>query len=187
MIFKSTVGKFFLMVSIVGVSLTASAQTQPAERALLPQRGSGEYWLLVDEFADSAVHVAYAKRFMRVHEGSLTDALCQRYSRILLAYAGHLAAVKQAGVSTQSEFWNDVRAYSISMIGPPGAPIPGRETSKYWVTTGSAAEDRDLRRIVSLEIDQARSQMIRTAGRSPSAINSNCRPAPQELTAQAEQ
>jgi hypothetical protein len=186
MIFKSTVGKFFLMVSIVGASVLAGAQAQAAERASPPQRASEKYWLLVDEFADGAVHVAYAKRFVQLHEVSMTDGQCQRYSHILVAYAGQLAAVTRAGVSAKREFWNDVRAYSISIIGTPGVSIPGRETSKYWVTTGSEAEDRDLRQLVSLEIDEARSQSIRPAGYSPSAIDPNCRIASQELTRQAE-
>jgi hypothetical protein len=187
MSFKSTVGTFFLMLSIVGASVIgSSAQTQSVERPSLPKRGSENYRLMMDEFADSAVHVAYAKRFVQVHEGSLTGRQCQQYSHILAAYAGQMATVTRAGVSPQSEFWNDVRAYSIGMIGAPGVVIPGRKTSEYWVTTGSESEDRELRRIVSLEIDEARSQLIRTAGYSPSAIDGNCRTAPQELTTQAE-
>jgi hypothetical protein len=184
MMFNSNVAKFFLMVLIVAV--TASAQMQEAERASLPERGSENYRLLVDEVADGAVHVAYAKRFVQVHEGSLTGRQCQQYSHILVAYAAQLAVVRRAGVSPQSKFWNDVRAYSISTIGAPGVPIPGRETSKYWVATGSEAQDRELRRTVYLEIDEARSQLIRTAGYSPSAIEPNCRTASQELTTQAE-
>jgi hypothetical protein len=186
MIFKSTVGKFLLLVWIVGASVIANAQTQAAERAALPKRGSERYWLMVDDFADSAVHVAYAKRFVQVHERSLTNQQCQQYSHIAVDFADSFAAVRRAGVSAQREFWNDVRAYSITLIGPPGVPIAGRETTKYWVTTGSESEDRELRRSVSLEIDEARSQLIRTAGYSPSAIDGNCRTAPQELTTQAE-
>jgi hypothetical protein len=184
MIFKSTVGKFFLMMSIVGASIIASVQTQAAQPSL--QRGAEQYWLLVDEFADSAVHVAYAKRFIQSHEGPLTNRQCQQYSHVAVDYAGQLAAVRRTGVSAQSEFWNDVRAYSISIIGTPGVSIPGRKTSKYWVTTGSEAQDRDLRQLVSLEIDEARSQLIRTSGYPPSAVDSNCRTASQELTRQAE-
>ena len=63
-------------------------------------------------------------------------------------------------MSAQSSFWNDARLYSISMIGAPGVPIPAHRTSKYSVTTGSEAEDRELRRMVSLEIDESRSQLV---------------------------
>lgn len=186
MIFKRMVGRFLKILLILSASVIAGAQTRVAERASLPQRGSEKYWLVVDEFADGAVHFAYAKRFVQVHEGSLTDRQYQQYSRIAVDYADQLAAVGQARVSAQSEFWNDVRAYSISMIGAPGVPIPGRRTSKYWVTTGSEAEDGELRRIVSLEIDAASSQLIRTGEYSPSALKPDCRTAPQELTAKAE-
>ena len=48
----------------------------------------------------------------------------------------------------ESEFWNDVSMYSISMIGAPGVPIPVHRTSSHSVTTGSEAEDRELRRVV---------------------------------------
>ena len=78
-------------------------------------------------------------------------------------------------MSAQSGFWNDVREYSISMIGPPGVPIPVHRTSNYWVTTGSEAEDRELRRIVSLEIDEASSQLDPTVEYLPSALNAECR------------
>jgi hypothetical protein len=186
MIFKPMFGRFLKMFLILGASVMAGAQTQAAERASLPQRGNEKYWLVVDEFADRAVHFAYAKRFVQVHEGSLTDRQCQQYSRIAADYADQLAALRQAGVSAQTEFWNDVRAYSISMIGAPGVPIPGRRTSKNWVTTGSEAEDHELRRIVPLEIDEASSQLIRTGRYSPSALKPDCRTAPQELTAKAE-
>jgi len=71
-----------------------------------------------------------------------------------------VAAAKQAGMSDQNGFWDDVRDYSIRMIGPPGVPIPVHRASNHWVTTGSEAEDRDLRRIVSLEIDEASSQLV---------------------------
>jgi hypothetical protein len=180
------VGRSLKMLLILAASVVACAQTQAAERASLPQRGSEKYWLVVDEFADGTVHFAYAKRFLQVHEGSLTDRQCQQYSRIAVDYADQLAAVIQAGVSAQSEFWNDVRAYSISMIGAPGVPIPGRRTGKYWVTTGSEAQDRELRRIVALEIDESSSQLIRTGGYSPSAVRPDCRTAPQRLTTKAE-
>ncbi len=174
------------MLLILGASVIAGAQTQPAERESLPPRGSEKYWLLVDEFADHAVHFAYAKRFVQLHEGSLTDRQCQQYSRIAVDYADQLAAVKQAGVSTQSGFWNDVHVYSIGMIGAPGVPIPVHRTSKYWVTTGSEAEDSELRRIVPLEIDEASSQLIQRNGNSPSVLTPDCRTAAQEPTAKAQ-
>ncbi len=175
MIFKSMVGRFLKTLLILGASAIAGAQTQAAERASLPQRGSEQYWLVVDDFADRAIHFAYAKRFVQLHEGSLTDRQCQQYSRIAVDYADQLATVRQAGASAQSEFWKDVRVYSISMIGAPGVPIPVHRTSKYWVTTGSEADDSELRRIVPLEIDEASSQLIRTGGYSPSALTPDCR------------
>src|SRR5262249_41892445 len=125
MIFKSRVGTFLQMLLIVAASVIAGAQTQPGERALLPQRGSEKYWLVVYEFADRVVNFAQARRFAQVHEASLTDRQCQQYSRIEAMYAEQLAAVRRAGLSAQSEFWNDVRAHSISMIGAPGVRIPG--------------------------------------------------------------
>lgn len=185
MIFKSMVDRFLRVLLILGASVLAGGQTQPGERALLPQPGSEKYWLLVDEFADHAIHFAYAQRFVQFHEGSLTKRQCQQYARIADDYVDQLAAVKQAGVSAQSSFWNDVRLYSISMIGAPGVPIPAHRTSKYSVTTGSKAEDRELRRMVSLEIDESRSQLVWTAGYSPSALRPACRTPPQDLTAQA--
>jgi hypothetical protein len=182
MIFKSMVGRFLKMFLILGASVMAGAQTQAAERTSLPQGGSEKYWLLLDEFADRAIHFAYAKRFVQLHEGSLTDRQCQQYSRMAVDYSDQSAAVKQAGVSAQTEFWNDVRAYSISMVGAPGVPIPIHRTSKYWVTTGSEAEDRELRRMASLVIDEASSHLIRTGEYSPSTLKPNCRTALQELT-----
>lgn len=167
------------MLLIIGASVIAGAQTQATEGGLLPQRGSDKYWLVVDEFADRAIHFAYAKRFVQLHEQSLTDGQCQQYSRIAADYADQLAAVKQTGMSAESGFWNDVREYSISMIGPPGVPIPVHRTSNYWVTTGSKAEDRDLRGIVLLEIDEASSQVV-------SAANPQCRDAGQESTEKAQ-
>ena len=50
------------------------------------------------------------------------------------------------------------------------APIPVHRTSNYRVTTGSEAEDRNLRRIVSLEIDPASTHLV-------SASNLECRAA----------
>ena len=185
MISKSMVARFLKILLVLGASVIAGAQTHAAERASLPQRGSKKYWVVVNEFADGAVHFAYAKRFIQVHEESLTEREYKQYSRIAVDYGDQLAATRQAGVSAESEFWNDVRAYSISMIGARGVPIPGRRTSKYWVTTGSEAEDRELRRMVSLEIDEARSQLIRTGKCLPSALNPHCRTAPPELTADA--
>ena len=184
MTFKSIVGSSLMMLLILSAPVIAGAQTQSAERASVRQRGSEKYWL-VGEFADSVVHFAYAKRFVQVHEGFLTDRQCQQYSRIAVDYANQLASVREDGVSAQIEFWNDVRAYSISMIGAPGVPIPGR-TSKHWVTTGSEADDRELRRMVSLEIDEISSQLIRTVRYSPLALKPECRTALQEFTAKAQ-
>ena len=56
------------------------------------------------------------------------------------------------------------------MIGPQGVPTPVHRTSNYRVTTGSEAEDRDLRRIGSLEIDHASTHLV-------SASNLECRDA----------
>jgi hypothetical protein len=187
MIPKSMVGRLLTMSLILGGSVIAVAQTQAAERESFPQRGSEKYWLVVDEFADRTVHFAYAKRFLEVYGGPLTPRQCQQYSRIAVDYADQLATVKQARVSGQTGFWNDVRSYSISMIGPPGVPIPLHRTSNYWVTTGSEAEDRDLRRIVSVEIDEASSQLVPTTEYSPSGLNPECRNAGQEPTAKAQQ
>jgi hypothetical protein len=126
--------------------------------------------MLVYEFADRAVHFAHAKRFAQLHERSLTDRQCQQYSLIAADYVDQLVAVKEVGMPAQSAFWNDVREYSIRMIGPPGVPIPVHRTSNYWVTTDSEAEDHDLRRIVSLEIDEASSQLLPTGQYSPLAL-----------------
>jgi len=166
------VGILFKVLLIVAPSVIPGAQTLATEGQSLPQRGSDKYWLAVDEFADRAVHFAYAKRFVQLHEGSLTAGQCQQYSRIAIDYRNELAA-KQAGMSAQSGFWNDVRAHSIRMIGAPGAPI--HRTTKYWVTTGSDAEDRELRQIVSLEIDEASSQLIPAGEYSPSTLKPDCR------------
>jgi len=68
------------MLLILGRAMIAGAQTQAAERQPLPMRGSEKYWLDVDEFADRAVHFAYAKRFVQLHERSLTNRQCQQYS-----------------------------------------------------------------------------------------------------------
>ena len=125
---------------------------------------------MVDKFADAAVHFAYAKRFVEVHKESLTDRQCQQYSRISADYADELAGFRKAGVAAQGEFWNEVRAYSIAMIGAPGVPIPVHRPSNYWVTTGSEAEDIELRRILGLEIDEAHSQLIRRGGYSRSVL-----------------
>lgn len=184
--FKSVFHKFLLILSILGVSVIAGAQTQATEGAALPRRGSEKYWLVVDEFADLAIHFAYAKRFVQLHEGSLTGRQCQQYSRIAVDYGDQLASVIRAGVSAESGFWNDVRVYSISMIGAAGVPIPVHRTSNYWGTTGSEAEDRELRRIVSLEIDEATSHLLPTSGHSPSALKPDCRTAAQQSTALAQ-
>jgi hypothetical protein len=184
--FKSVFPTFLMILSTLGGSVMAGAQTQVTEGASFPQRGSEKYWLVVDEFADVAIHFAYAKRFAQLHERSLTGRQCQQYSRIALDYGDQLALVKRAGVSAESEFWNDVRVYSISMIAPPGAPIPGHRTGNYWVTTGSEAGDRELRRLVSLEIDDVSSQLTLTGGYSSSTLNTGCLPADQEPTIKAQ-
>ena len=181
MIFKSVFPKFVMSLSILGVSVVAGAQAKKPEGATLPPRGSDKYWLVVDEFADHAVHFAYAKRFVQLHERSLTDRQCRQYSRIAAGYATQLAEVNQAGMRAESGFWKDMHEYSIGMIGPPGVPIPVHRNSNYWVTTGSEAEDRELRRIVSLEIDEAS-----TGEYSPLALNPQCRTAGQEPTAKAQ-
>ena len=117
---KPVFPKFLMILSILGVSVIAGAQTQATKGASLPQRGSEKYWLVVDEFADGAIHVAYAKRFVQLHERSLTGLQCQQYSRIALDFGDQLAAARRAGVSAENEFWNDVRMCSISMIGASG-------------------------------------------------------------------
>jgi hypothetical protein len=71
-------------------------------------------------------------------------------------------------------------------IGPPVVPIPVRRTSSYRVTTGSVAEDSELRRIVSLEIDEATSQLLPTSGDSASVLKPDCRTAAQQPTAVAQ-
>lgn len=177
---------FVTVLLIVAPSAMAGAQTPAAGRPSLPHPGSEKYWLVVDAFADRVVHFAYAKRFVQLHEGSLTARQCQQYSMMAVNYGDALAAAKQEGVSAQNEFWNDVRAYSVSMIGAPGVPIPIHRTSKYWVTTGSRAEDRELQRLVSLEIDSASSQLILTGGNSPLALEIDCLPAGHEQTVKAQ-
>src|ERR1700755_2691305 len=112
MIFKSMVGRFLEMVLIVAASVSAGAQTQGTERLSFPQPGSENYWLLVDDFANSAVDFAYVQRFAQVREGSLAERQCQQYSRIAVDYANRLTELRKAGVSQESEFWNDVRLYS---------------------------------------------------------------------------
>jgi hypothetical protein len=174
MIFKSIVGRLLAMWLILGASLIAGAQTQAAERASLPQRGSEHYWTAIDELADTAVQFAYMKRFVQLHEGSLSEPQCRQYSRIAVNYAEQLAAVTQGGLSAESEFWNDARAYSINMIGRPGVPIPAGRSSKYWVTTGSEAGDRELRQVVSFEIEEGSSHLIRTGIQFPSVLQLNC-------------
>jgi hypothetical protein len=183
---KSVVGTFLKVLLIFAPSVVAGAQTSATKGPSLPPQGSEKYWLAVDGFADHAIHFAYAKRFLQLHERSLTDRQCQQYSRIAADYADQLAAVKQTGMSSENGFWNDVRAYSIGMIGPPGVPIPVHRTSNYWVTTGSEAEDRELRRIVSLEIDEASSQLVPTGESSPLDLNPECRSAGQAETAKAQ-
>ena|SRR5215470_3887483 len=183
---ESMVGTSCQLLLIFALAVIAGAQTPATEGPSLSSRGSEKYWLVVDEFADRAVHAAYAQRFVQLHEGSLTARQCQQYSMIAFDYRDELAAAKQAGVSAQSEFWNDVRAYAISMMGAPGVPIPIHRTSKYLVTTGSEAEDRELRRLVLLEIDNASSQLMLTGGYSSSPLKTGCLPAVQDPTIKAQ-
>jgi hypothetical protein len=178
--------KFLVILSILGVSVVAGAQTLATKGASLPPRGSEKYWLVVDEFADGAIHFAYAKRFVQLHERSLSGLQCQQYSQIALDFADQLAAVRRAGVSAENEFWDDVRVFSNSMIGTPGAPNPVHRSTNYWVTTGAEAEDRELRRLVSLEIDDVSSQMTLTDGYSSLALKPGCLPADPEPTIKAE-
>jgi hypothetical protein len=67
MILKSMFGRSLRVLLILGAPVIAGAQTPAAEGQSLPQRGSEKYWLLVDQFADHAVHFAYAKRFVHLH------------------------------------------------------------------------------------------------------------------------
>ena len=184
MIFKSMVSSFLTMLIILCAPVLAGAQTQGMEGPSVPQRSRENYWLMVNEFADGAVNFAYAKHFVQVHEGFLTDRQCQQYARVTVDYTQQLSTARQAGVSARSKFWSDVRAYSISMIGASGVPIPGRRGSKYSMTTGSTAKDREMRRIVLHEIDETRSQFI--PGYSLSVLKPDCRPTAQELTAKVE-
>lgn len=79
-------------------------------------------------------------------------------------------AFTQFGVSGESAVWKDIRVHSISMIGLPGVPIPLHRTTNYRVTTGSEAKDRELRRMVSLEINEATSPLVPIDEDSPSAL-----------------
>ena len=176
---KSMVGKLLTISLILGASVISGAQTRPTKRTSFPQGGSEEYWLVVDEFANRAVQFAYAKRFAQLHELSFTDRQCEQYSRIAADYEHDLSTVRRTEPSTETGFWNDVRAHSINMIGAPGVPIPVRRTSKYWMTTGSDAEDRELRRLVSLEIDEASSQMIQNGGLAPKGLAPECPATPE--------
>ena len=65
--FKSVFPTFLMILSTLGGSVMAGAQTQVTEGASLPQRGNEKYWLVIDEFADVAIHFAYAKRFAQLH------------------------------------------------------------------------------------------------------------------------
>jgi hypothetical protein len=177
--------RFWKILLVLGASTVGCAQSQAPAQPSLPRPGSEKYWLVVDEFADRAVHLAYAKRFVQLHE-PLTNRQCQQYSRIVVDYAHQLAIVKQAGVSPHNGFWNDVRMHSISMIGPPGIPIPFHRTSKYWMTTGSDTGDRDLRRIVLVEIDEASSQLTRRDGNLALLATLGCRTAVQEPNLRAQ-
>jgi hypothetical protein len=73
------------------------------------------------------------------------------------------------------------------MIGSPGVPIPVHRPRKYWVTTGSEAEERELRRIVFLEIDEAGSHVIPRGGLSPVGLAPVCPVPAGESTADAQQ
>lgn len=157
---KSMVGKLLTISLILGASVISGAQTRRTKTTSFPQHRSEEYWLVVDEFANRAVQFAYAKRFALLHELSFTHRQCEQYSRIAADYEDELSKVRRAEPSTDSGFWNDVRAHSINMLGAQGVPIPVHRTSKYWMTTGSDAEDRELRRLVLLEIDEASSQLL---------------------------
>ena len=180
--FDSMLGKLLKALSVLGVSVAASAQMQAPHQQLLPPVSSKQYWLAVDEFADRAVHFAYAKRFVQLHE-PLTNRQCQQYSRIAIDYVQQLATVKRAGVSSESAFWNDVRDYSTRMIGSTGVSVPVHQASNYRVTTGSDAEDHELLRILMLEIDEARSQLLPTAEHSPVGLAPECQPAIEAMIA----
>src|SRR5215475_14465917 len=74
---KSMVGTLCKVLLIFALAVIAGAQTPAPEGPSLSSRGSEKYWLVVDEFADRAVHAAYAQRFVQLHEGSLTARQCQ--------------------------------------------------------------------------------------------------------------
>ena len=178
----SMFAKFLKILFVLGASITVFAQTAGPEHELLPQPGSKQYWLVVDEFADRVVHLAYAKRFAQLHE-PLTNRQCQQYSRIAVDYVHQLATVKRARVSSESGFWNDVRDYSTRMIGPTGVSVPVHRTSSYRVTTGSDAEDHELLRILMLEIDETRSHLLPTVEHSPVGLAAECQPAIEAMIA----
>jgi hypothetical protein len=180
--FNSMFRRLLKTLSVLGVSAAASAQLQAPHQQLLPPVGSKQYWLAVDEFADRAVHFAYAKRFAQLHE-PLTNRQCQQYSRIALDYVQQLATVKRAGVSSESGFWNDVLDYSTRMIGSTGVSVPVHQTSNYRVTTGSDAEDHELLGILTLQIDEARYQLLPTAEHSPGGLPPECQPAIEAMIA----
>ena len=172
MLLSSLFRKGLKALLLLAIAESAGAQTSP--QAPLRQLGSDNYWIVLDECANRIVHFASAKLFVQLHAGSLTERQCQQYSRIAGDYADEFSALKRARLSPQGEFWNDVRMYSIKMIGAPGVPIPVHRTSMYWITTGSDAGDGELRRIVSLEIDEATSQLADETDNAPSAFIQYC-------------
>ena len=151
--------KLWVLYLILSASVICSAQMHEVLRASVPQRGSDEYWSVIDEFGDVTIHLAYAKRSVQLHDGSLSDRQCQEYSRIVQDYSARLSMLKQSGISDKSGFWVDMRAYSSQMIGKPGVPIPGHRVSTYWITAGSKAEDDELRRLVALQLDEATTEV----------------------------
>jgi hypothetical protein len=99
LMFHLMLSRFLMILSILGVPVIAGAQRQATEGASLPQRGSEKYRLMVDAFADRAIHFAYAKRFVQLHERSLTDRQCEQYSQVAVEYRDQWATLRRAGVS----------------------------------------------------------------------------------------
>jgi len=149
----------FLVLYLIGLILAAplvsTAQMQQILRTSVPQRNSDEYWSVVDEFADTTIHLSTAKHFLEMHGGLLTDRQCAEYSKYAVGYDSRLAMLEQNGIAANDAFWSDLRTYSSQMIGQPGVPIPGHRVSTYSITTGSKPEDDDLRRLVSWQLDEA--------------------------------
>jgi hypothetical protein len=154
--FVRLVRRLWIFCVIPIASILCSAQMQEIPGASLPQRGSEQYWSVVDEFADATIHMVHAKRFVQLHEGSLSDRQCQEYLRLVDRYNSQLSMLKQSSsISANRLFWSDVRVYSSQVMGNPGVPIPRNHVSTYWITTGSKAEDDELRGLVSLQLDEA--------------------------------